>query len=242
MFLSKLFFGDYSKVGLNNKIIRHSWIQKTLTSLPEGESILDAGAGECQFKKYCTHLKYTSQDFAQYDGSGDGKGIQTGSWDNTKLDIVSDITNIPVPDNSFQNIMCIEVLEHLPDPVAAIKELVRILKPNGKLIITSPFASLTHYAPYHFAVGFNKYFYIHWAKELNLEVSELSYNGNYFEFLAQEIRYSEQAASLYAKRKISFLEKIAMRKILAGLQKSSEQNIGSEDLLIFGVHFIGEKL
>ena len=37
-------------------------------------------------------LDYVSQDFAQYDGEGDTIGLQTGTWDQAQLDIISDIT------------------------------------------------------------------------------------------------------------------------------------------------------
>ena len=96
-------------VGLQNEGTRILWIKKTLKKIPAGLKILDAGAGECPFKKFCSHLNYVSQDFGQYDGKGDKKGLQTKNWDNTKLDIVSDITKIPVSDNSFDAIMCTEV-------------------------------------------------------------------------------------------------------------------------------------
>ena len=45
------------------------------------------------------------------------------------MDNVSDITNIPVSNASFDNVMCIEVLEHVHDAIKVIKELVRILNP-----------------------------------------------------------------------------------------------------------------
>ena len=85
--------------------------------------------------------------------------LQTKTWDNSKLDIVSDIIQIPLPDNSVDAIMCTEVLEHLPNPILAIKEFSRLIKPAGYLILTAPFASLVHFAPYHFASGFSRYFY-----------------------------------------------------------------------------------
>jgi Methylase involved in ubiquinone/menaquinone biosynthesis len=52
--------------------------------------------------------------------------LQTGPWDNSKLDIVSDILSIPLPDHSVDAIMCTEVLEHIPDPLGAIKEFSRL--------------------------------------------------------------------------------------------------------------------
>jgi SAM-dependent methyltransferase len=117
-----------SSVGKSNISNRERWLKKTLRKIPKGKKILDAGAGELQYKKYCEHLKYTSQDFAEYNGEGNTSGLQMGSWDNTKLDIVSDITSIPVANASFDAIMCVEVFEHIPKPIDAIKEFSRILK------------------------------------------------------------------------------------------------------------------
>ena len=67
---------------------------------------------------------------------GDSKGIQKDSRDYSSLDIISDITSIPVSDNTFDAVMCIEVFEHLPNPIDALVELNRVLKPGGKLILT----------------------------------------------------------------------------------------------------------
>jgi len=41
-------------------------------------------------------------------------------------------------ENSFDNIIFIETLEHLPDPGCAISETFRVLKSNGKILITTP--------------------------------------------------------------------------------------------------------
>ena len=146
-------FGNFGATNLPN---RQSWIKNSLENLPVGSSILDAGAGEQQYKKYCSKLKYVSQDFNQYEGIGDKKGLQTGVWDISKIDIVSDIVNIPIKDETYDAILCSEVIEHIPDPIAALNELHRLLKPGGELILTAPFISWTHFAPYHYCTGFSK--------------------------------------------------------------------------------------
>ena len=88
-------------------------LSDNLMTIPRGYKILDAGAGELRFKPDCDHLQYVAQDFGQYEGTGD-EGLQTGEWDNSRLDIISDITEIPVDDESFDAILCSEVFEHIP--------------------------------------------------------------------------------------------------------------------------------
>ncbi|MBS1646335.1 MAG: methyltransferase domain-containing protein [Bacteroidetes bacterium] len=240
-FLYKLFLGDYSQVGLSNKETRIKWVKEALKKVPAGFSILDAGAGEQQYKPDCAHLKYTAQDFAQYDGKGDNKGIQLGAWNNTNLDIICDITNIPVNTSSFDAVLCSEVLHHLPNPVEAVREMVRVLKPGGSIIITAPFTSLTHFSPYHFSTGLNRYFYDHWFKEFNCEIQELNYNGNYFEFLAQEVRYAKDVGEKYAGVKMTIKEKLAQRIYLSFLKKASQKGNNSNELLAFSVFVVATK-
>ena len=165
--------------GRNNEATRSKWIERTLKEIPKGSRILDAGCGEQQFRKFCSHLVYVGQDFAGYDGLGDRRGLQTGSWDQTKLDIVCDIVSVPEPDSSFDAILCTEVLEHVVDPVAVLREFSRLLKPQGYLILTAPFCSLTHFAPYHFSTGFNHYWYSSHLQTLRFSVLEIQANGNF---------------------------------------------------------------
>lgn len=181
-------------------LIRKYWIIKQLAKLPKSSTILDAGAGECQYKKYCKHLKYTSQDFGKYDGKGDSKGIQTGKRDQSKIDIVSDIVDMPVKSGSFDNVLCIEVFEHIPRPLEALRELHRVLRKGGTLILTAPFSSLTHYSPYYFYSGFSLHFYKENLPRLGFKIEEIYSYGNYFDHISLELA----RVPLILWRKLSF--------------------------------------
>ena len=233
--------GKSGQCGTQNKANRDAWLEHTLADIPPGQRILDAGAGELQYKQFCTNLDYVGQDFAKYDGRGDGAGLQTDAWDQSQLDIVCDITSIPEPDASFDVVMCIEVLEHLPDPIRALRELARLLQPGGTLIITAPFCSLTHYSPYFYYTGYSRRFYEHWLGELGFEIEDMQYNGNYFEYLAQELRRLPWVGKEYAGMTVSRLEAGAINVVLGLLERLSQHNNGSEQLLAYGLHIRARK-
>lgn len=50
----------------------------------------------------------------------------------------ADLTQIPFPDDAFDIVVCGEVLEHIPDDVAAVRELHRVLRPGGLLVVSVP--------------------------------------------------------------------------------------------------------
>lgn len=170
-----------------NEASRDTWLKKVLSALPERARILDAGAGELRNKPLCSHLEYVSQDICEYDGRSDENGLHTGQWNTSHIDIVSDISAIPVPEQSFDAILCSEVFEHLPNPLSALQEFERILKPGGKLIITAPFSSLVHFSPYHYATGFSRYWYEFHLPKYHLKIETLEPNGDWFSFCRQEI-------------------------------------------------------
>jgi len=229
------------KVGLHNEATREAWLEKILKQIRPGSRILDAGAGELKYRKFCSHLDYVSQDFARYDGGGNSQGLQMGSWDQSRLDIVSNITSIPELDGSFDAIMCVEVFEHLPDPLLALKEFRRLLKNDGTLIITAPFCSLTHFAPFHFYSGFNKYFYMEHLPKMGFIIREIVGNGNHFEYIAQEIRRIGNIAARYAGDGPRIWEKAAMAAVLNMLARFSAKDSGSEETLAFGFHVVAVK-
>jgi ubiquinone/menaquinone biosynthesis C-methylase UbiE len=230
-----------TNIGTNNEKNWLDWIKEALSKLPKGSRILDAGAGQLKYKKYCSHLNYVSQDFCKYKGKGNKKGLQPDKWDTSSIDIESDIINIPEKDRSFDAILCTEVLEHIPEPVKALKEFSRLLKPNGYLILTAPFCSGTHFAPFHYCSGFNQYFYNHHLTNEGFEIIELSPNGNYYSYLAQEIRRINYCSKKYSLKKIGLFGRIVIRLILSLLDKYEKKDSDSSDFLCFGYHILARK-
>lgn len=89
--------------------------------------------------------------------------------DHVSPDVVHDLNVFPYPfeDNSFDEIICYHILEHLDKPFWVMRELHRILKPGGKLFIKVPhfsrgFSHAEHKAgfdlmfPYYFNKEFTK--------------------------------------------------------------------------------------
>ena len=55
-----------------------------------------------------------------------------------------DIEQMTFEDSSFDTVICLEVLEHVANPFQAVKEIKRVLRPGGYLILTVPFMAQYH--------------------------------------------------------------------------------------------------
>jgi SAM-dependent methyltransferase len=153
------------------------------------------------------------------------------------LDVSSSTQEIDHPAASFDAVLCTEVLEHLPDPVRALDEMARLLRPGGTLIITSPFWSLTHFAPHHYATGFNRYFYEFHLARLGFDITDMIPNGNFFECVAQELRRVPEMQQRFVKGdKRTALESFATRVLIGMLERMSARDEGSHEMLHFGCH------
>jgi SAM-dependent methyltransferase len=62
----------------------------------------------------------------------------TGDLDPANAELELDITDMALPDDAFDAILCSHVLEHVDDDAAAMRELRRVLKPGGWVIVMVP--------------------------------------------------------------------------------------------------------
>lgn len=59
-------------------------------------------------------------------------------------DLIGDIHELPFENNSVDAFICLAVLEHVQNPIKAMEEMYRVLRPGGKIIIYVPFLFYYH--------------------------------------------------------------------------------------------------
>ena len=120
-------------------------IDYDLIGIKDGEQVLDVGCGEgrhsweackrndclvCALDIEEVNLK--KAHYALY--LMEQQGETRGKW----LIVNGNITSLPFKNASFDKVICSEVLEHVPDDIQGIRELVRVLKDNGTLAVSVP--------------------------------------------------------------------------------------------------------
>jgi ubiquinone/menaquinone biosynthesis C-methylase UbiE len=164
---------------------RDRWIAKQASRVPPGAKVLDVGAGSAPYRALFAHCDYKTQDFSQLRDDQ----LRYGGY--AKLDFVSPANSIPVPDASFDVILCTEVLEHVPEPISVITEFARILGQGGRLILTAPLGSGIHQEPYHFYGGYTPYWYNKYLAEAGFDTIDVMANAGSLRHIAQEaIRFT----------------------------------------------------
>ena len=107
-------------------------------------SILDVGCGKCHWTKLISAFLNPGTIIKAVDN--DPKWTQKNDDANTffsskKMDfnlIQASATKLPFEDNTFDAVTCQTLLIHLKNPIDAIKEMTRVLKPEGILIFAEP--------------------------------------------------------------------------------------------------------
>lgn len=218
-----------------NEKVRRQWIINKLLELPAGSTLLDAGAGEMQYAKYCKKLKYIAQDFGEYNPEEISKGLKgKDTWDTSRVNIKCDIIDMPLEDNSIDTILCSEVFEHLKNPFLALKEFSRVIKQGGKLLLTAPFCSLVHMAPYYFSSGFSEFWYYENLKDYGFTIKEIKPYGDYFKWMSQELFRMNEMAKNFCNRQLSKSELVTITDCIKIMSKLALEDKNSDNTLCFG--------
>ena len=127
---------------VNPFFIARKGLAKEIKSL-SGEingRILDVGCGTKPYLSFFNCTEYIGLEF--------DTGIDS---EKKQADYYYDGKTFPFESESFDSIICNQVLEHVFEPKEFLSEIYRVLKPGGKLLLTVPFVWDEHEQPYDFA-------------------------------------------------------------------------------------------
>jgi ubiquinone/menaquinone biosynthesis C-methylase UbiE len=102
--------------------------------LDPGSRALDLGAGNGEFS---AQLALRGYQVVAFDLDSRALQESRGTAVNGTTWVAGDATLLPFGDASFDFVLCNSAIEHFPDDRAAIRELCRVMKPGGRLIITT---------------------------------------------------------------------------------------------------------
>jgi SAM-dependent methyltransferase len=68
----------------------------------------------------------------------------------SRPDLFADASSVPLTDDSVDTVVILEVMEHLHRPREALQEIARVLRPQGRLLLTMPFLYPVHDAPHDY--------------------------------------------------------------------------------------------
>lgn len=109
---------------IKTKYIRRHYVEKAVKEFEITGKVLEIGSG--------ARWKY-------FPGS-----ISLNRDLSAQPQIIGDAESLPFPDNTFDGIVCLEVIEHTPSPNKFVDEVYRTLKSNGQLLLTVPFIFEIH--------------------------------------------------------------------------------------------------
>lgn len=103
-------------------------------------------------------------------------GCDAVQSDKNKVDVICQATDLKFNDNTFDSILCTQVLEHVYDHHGMMKEINRVLKPGGHILLTVPFAWELHEEPHDY-FRFTKHALKTLFEEAGLVVDHIKPNG-----------------------------------------------------------------
>jgi SAM-dependent methyltransferase len=138
---SEEYFGPYRDFWWNRDFLE---LMARRWQLDRYQSLLDVGCGQCHWSRLLTPYLATPANITAIDSDPKwAKGSEALAKDFATLDATLELRQgeahrLPFADASFDVVTCQTVLIHVRDPIAALREMVRVVKPGGAVICVEP--------------------------------------------------------------------------------------------------------
>lgn len=184
-------------------LIRNRLLNSLQVQIPKlGGKVMDFGCGIKPYEPLFFADQYIGVDFV-----GEGE-----TYAKTKVDVIYDGKTLPFPNESFDNIFSTEVAEHIFNLEDIIKELERVLKKGGNILLTCPFTMPEHEAPNDFA-RYTSFAMQDILKRNGFEIIHYEKTGNFIEAMFQlQIIYWDQSI-LRIFRKIPIVRTVLRKTV-----------------------------
>ena len=152
----------------------HKVTVTALMQYTQGKCI-DIGCGDMAYKELLLQLKRVTH----YDGFDREQRAEDVTF-------VGDVHRMDgIQDASYDSAICLEVLEHVQNPVQVLAEISRIVKKGGTLVVSVPHLSRLHEEPYDF-FRYTKYGLCSLLENAGFHVLTLEPRGGLFSFLGHQ--------------------------------------------------------
>jgi len=139
--------------------------------LPPGTLLLDLGGnrirkrGQFDIERYDLRVVYANLSAVK------------------RPDVLADAARVPFQDGCFDAVICSELLEHVLDPLAILREVHRVLRVGGTLLSCVPFLYRIHGDPYDFG-RYTDHFWLCTLEEIGFHEIVIERQGLFFSVLA----------------------------------------------------------
>ncbi len=132
---------------LRNTILHPQWLlnhgtdYRRLTAEHAVGTVLDIGCADRQAESHIPH----ADNYIGLDYTATGATLY-----NSRPDVFADAANLPFATGSIDTVLMFETIEHVALPQNALQEIGRVLKPEGRLLLSMPFLYPAHDEPHDY--------------------------------------------------------------------------------------------
>jgi SAM-dependent methyltransferase len=134
-------------------------------------------------------------------------GCDVAQSSECRVDVICEATAIPLPDATFDTVLCTQVIEHVADHCTLIQEAFRLLRSDGILIVSGPLYWPLHEEPYDF-FRFTEHGFRYLLEKVGFVVDEIVGNGGKWATCGQVLVHTVQTSRVNHRAVIRTINRV----------------------------------